>query len=165
MKYRIIAALLTLTILCSGCGILQPEDPHAIVFYYLEKEYRYGQSSSVIVPEQRDPTGQRRDLSYLMALYLMGPTDDEHCMPLPSGTRIHVKEEPGFVQLELSQAAASLSDSEFSLACACLSMTCFALTEAEEITITSAERTITLTRSALMLSDDFVTAPPTEETQ
>ena len=55
--------------------------------------------------------------------------------------------------IEISNTSALLTDSEFSLACACLSMTCMELTNAENVTITSGSRSLTLSRDNLLLND------------
>ena len=109
----------------------------------------------------KESYGQRRDLAYLMALYLMGPIDDNHETPLPPGTRIYSSENnDGIVQLELSEAARSLSDAEFSMAGACLALTCFEVSDCIRVNIVNGDRTLSLTEETLTMFDtptDYLT--------
>lgn len=163
---RAFICILIMGLLFSGCSLLEPRMMDPVTFYYLEKDYLYGEQSSVLAAEMREASGHRSDISYLMALYLMGPTEEEHMTPLPAGTRIYASEEEGGgIRLELSEASGKLSDSEYSLACACLAMTCFDISEAEKITVVSGERSITMNRNSLTLFDDRGEISTTEETQ
>ena len=162
---RIFAVLLVFLILC-GCSAQSQQSSNSITFYYLKQAYTFGQSGESIVAEQRDSSGMRRDLSYLMSMYLLGPVEEDHISPLPQGTRIQcTTKENERVQLELSEAARSLSDIEFSIACSCLSMTCFDITNTTEVTVINGERSITMTPDRLILTDDSSSNPITEETQ
>lgn len=163
---RFLIILLILCLTLSGCGIFSERITEPVTFYYLKAEYQFGQNSSVIVTEQREAAGHRDDLSYLLALYLMGPSEEEHVTPLPAGTRfIKLKQENAVVSMELSEASHALSDIDFSLACACIAMTCLDITDAKSVSITSADRTITMTRESLMLLDDSAANSVTEDTQ
>ena len=116
--------------------------------------------------ETRVISGQPRDLSYMMALYLMGPTAEEHIIPLPSGTRIHSSiQENGDIALILSEAALELSESELTLASACLAMTCFDITQTEKVVIQNGSRSISMTRENLLLVDSNAGNPTPEETK
>ena len=55
--------------------------------------------------------------------------------------------------IEIWYTSGLLSDAEFSLACACLSMTCMELVNAEKVTIVSGSRSLTLSRDNLLLND------------
>ena len=103
------------------------------------------------------------DLPYLLALYQMGPTGDEIRSPLPFGTRISVQIQEGHITLELSEAALSLSDIDYSLACACLTMTCLDASGAEDVTVQSGDRAKTMNRDSLTLMDTIENFEPTEE--
>lgn len=152
---RMIAIVLLLCLCFSGCAVLGERIKEPVTVYYLQKEFDYGDLGSVMAPEIRETYGERRDLSYLMALYLVGPTSEEHRMPIPSGTKItSTVQENGNIVLELSDAAQSMSESELTLACACLSMTCFDFTQSQKVTVQIGERSISMTRSSLLLSDN-----------
>lgn len=163
---RMMALLMLVCTLLTACGVQNTKNQNSLTFYYLEKEYSYNGNSSVIASEIRDASGHRRDLSYLMALYLMGPTEEEHTMPLPAGTRIYGSElDNGSIMLQLSDAANSLSDSEFTLACACLSLTCFDFSDAGSVCVQVGERSTTLSRDSLTLLDRSEEYPVVEEIQ
>ena len=127
-----------------------------VVFYYRREKFEYGIEDSVVVPEQRDVTGHKGDLSFLISLYLMGPLEEELESPFPTSTRlISVTPVVGALRIELSKLSDSFTDSQFTLACACLTLTCLELTNVQEVTITSGERSITMDRDALVLYDSI----------
>ncbi|MBO7251265.1 MAG: hypothetical protein J6V25_01430 [Oscillospiraceae bacterium] len=159
-----IAILLLICLIFTGCASDGSAKENQITFYYLRQQYQYGEPDGVIVQEHRDASGHRRDLNYLMALYLMGPTDESHRIPLPSGTRVYCNQLDSYtITLELSEAANVLSESEFTIACACLSLTCFNVTNAQKVTVVSGERTITMTRDTILLNDISMIHLPTED--
>ena len=161
---RFVAITLLLCFCLSGCKGLEARLKEPVTFYYLQKEYSYGGHGSILTSEIRETYGEHRGLDYLMALYLMGPTEEEHTMPVPSGTKIiSAVQENGAVVLVLSDAASVLSESELTLACACLSMTCFDFTDAKKVTLQVGERSISMTRSSLLLSDNNAENPIMEE--
>ena len=163
---RYICMVLILTLFLSGCAGMQEKKDDTVTFYYIRSEYRYGTDSDIIVGEERDYAGSRTSLSYLMAMYLMGPAEEELATPLPAGTRIHQSEiENGIVKLHLSNNADTLSPEEFTLACACLTLTCLDITDAKAVTVICSDRSLTMNRDALTLFDDFSAKEPTEETQ
>lgn len=163
---RFAATLLILSFFLGGCQLLVPRDNDPITFYYLQSDFSYGHDADVIVSEVRESAGHRRDLSYLMALYLMGPAEEEHLSPLPAGTRIFKTEEAdGMVKLHLSETALTLQPERYTLACACLALTCFDLTDAQSVTILCSDQSITISRNSLTLNDDSAANYATEETQ
>ena len=72
-------------------------------------------------------------------------------------------QEANALHVELSASLTMLTGTDLTLACACLARTCFGLTDAESVTITSDGLgfvSMTLTRESLLLVDD--TPIPTE---
>lgn len=162
---RLITVILFLCMLLPGCGTSSEHIKEPVTFYYLQSEYSYGTENGVIAAEEREASGHRRDLNYLLALYMMGPSSENLTSPVPRGTKILSVEQTGTdVQLYLSDTADTLTDAEFSLACACLTLTCLDLSSAEEITVTCGSRSVTMNYENLILFDSS-TAVPTEETQ
>ncbi|MEE0110748.1 MAG: hypothetical protein UEP57_07695 [Oscillospiraceae bacterium] len=160
---RCFCLFLILCLLLSGCGILGERIKEPVTFYYLRSEYQYGTQDAVISSEEREASGHLEDLSYLLALYLMGPADEELKSPLPHGTNIFSAEQSASViTLRLSDTAKTMTDTEFSLACACLSLTCLDLTDAKSVTIISGDRIVTMSRDTLTLYDS---SPAAEETK
>lgn len=156
---RFFSLILILSLSLSGCSIFGERFKEPVTFYYLRSEYQYFSQNGVIASEEREASGHRDDLSYLLALYLMGPADEELVSPLPRGTRIFKAEqaEDG-IHLHLSDTAATMDDTEFALACACLSMTCLDMTDSNSVTIDSGERSMTMLRDTLLLNDSRTTA-------
>lgn len=136
-----------------GCG---SDNSSNVLFYYCRSadEFQYFKEDGVIAPEKRDLTGHHNDLRYLVSLYLAGPLNEELITPFPKNTRlISVQVEENTVQIELSEQGSSLTDSAFSLACACLTLTCLDYTACTEVTIISGERTITMNSESIVLFD------------
>lgn len=164
MKRRFLCLIISLAMLLSGCGIWREQINQSVRFHYLCKNFQTD-LCCVIVSEEREASGHVGDLPYLLALYLMGPTDEEHAMPLPAGTKISVLEEDGQISLELSDVANSISDLDFSLACACLTMTASEITDADTVTIRCGDRENTWNPESFTLYDiNSETIPATEGT-
>lgn len=162
---RWIVFCLCICLFLSGCTLGINGDKDTVSFYYLQAKYQYYSENGVICPEQRDASGHHQDLPYLLAMYLMGPSEEELVSPLPRGTLIFGTERHGdSITIRLSDTSAVLSDMDFSLAGACLSLTCFDLTDAQSVTVTSGERSVTQTRDSVMIFDGSP-ASATEDTK
>ena len=160
---RILSCILITILLLSGCGTSAERIREPVTFYYMRENpetLRHGEN--LFVGEVREAAGHRQDLSYLMALYLIGPSTEGLRMPIPKGTRIsEITIEEETVLLTLPDTEKTMTDIEYALACTCLSQTCLELTDAKSVTITSGERSITMDRSTLVLTDHT----PTNETE
>ncbi len=155
------SVLLAVMLLLGGCA--QVKEP--VTFYYLQRQYLYGEENGVIVGEAREASGHREDLRYLLALYRMGPSGEELRSPLPAGTELMVLDQTDTaVHIVISDTSATLTDSKFSLACACLARTCLEITGCEEVTITSGSRSVTMSWDNLLLFDSS-TANLSEESK
>lgn len=162
---RTICLLAAICLFLSGCGFFGERIKEPVTFYYLCDKYQE-ELCCVIVSEEREASGHVGDLSYLLHLYLMGPSDDELVSPLPGSVRIlSVEKDGSHIRLELTDAAQNLSDISFSLACACLTMTCLDISGAENVTIQSGDRSITMNRESLALYDNSAETTPTEDTK
>ena len=161
MKRLLCLILIVAMLLClvPGCaeGVKEP-----VTFYYLRENPSRGLGPE-IAGEVREGSGHRDNLRYLLTFYLMGPADKELSSPLPRGTALHQLEQtPDSVTIGISDTSEALSDSRFSLACACLSMTCLELLSVKEATVVSGSRNITIRRDNLILTD--TTQPQKEDT-
>lgn len=162
------ATILSLVLSLWGCSFGRKNSEDHVTFYYCRAEYAYGTENGVIAAEDRDVTGHIGDLSYLLPLYMVGPLDEELIAPFPARTQlVSVELQKDKLLVELSDTARALADSQFTLACACLTMTCMELTNATEVVITSGERSVTMNLESLLLFDDITPSQttPTEETQ
>lgn len=158
---RIVAMILLMALLLCGCADKMREP---VTFYYVRDSFEVDMSQ-VIGTEQREASGHRDDLLYLLALYLMGPAEDSLVSPLPSYTTILSAEQmDSTVTVQLTDTTASMSDGQFTLACSCLTLTCLEITDAEYVTIISGNRSVTLGKDSLVLQD-LTTGAGTEEIQ
>ena len=152
---RVVSLILTACLLLSGCAFSGERMKDPVTFYYPRREFQYGAADGVIASEQREASGHRKDLDYLLALYLIGPTDETLYSPIPRGTRfLKIGQQDAAVTLELTDTAQSMTEAEFTLACACLTITCLSITNAQSVTVISGSRTVTMSRDNLTLYDN-----------
>ena len=161
---RLFSLLLPVCLLLSGCGrkgklLLEP-----VYLYYPKLEYGYGAADSVIDYESMDGTGHMGDYPALLGEYFYDPVDEALVNPFPSGTKLLSAVVRGTdFRIRLTQEAAALMDANFTLAAACLSMTCFELTDCESVTVIGGTNQVTILRDSWLLLDDFIPAEPTKE--
>lgn len=156
---RFVCLILLFSMLLSGCHVLQGRIKEPVTFYYVSQNYQENMGQ-VIVSEVREAAGHRYDLPYLLALYSMGPSDEKLTTLLPRNVTILPVEhsEDGLV-LSLLDEIHALPDADFTLAGACLAMTCMELIDVEQVTVVCADRSITLNRENLMLSSMIPNVP------
>ena len=160
MKARILLILAIVFLLLTGCSSPQREDT---IFYFCRspEQYRYFEEDGVIYSESRDLMNHRNDLRYMISLYLAGPMTEGVVSPFTKATRLISAElRNNAVYIELSGHNNILTDSEFSLACACLTLTCMDYMACEQVTITSGDRSITMNTQSILLYDTL----PQQET-
>lgn len=150
-----IAAGLCLLLLC-GCGRKGKPLFDPVYLYYPRTEYDYGSADSAITWEAMDGTGHMDDFEFLLSEYFAGPIDEGLVNPFPVGTTLLSArlEEDDFL-LEVSAEALTLPEYQFTLGCSCLSMTCFELAQAETVTVSCGEKSLTIRRNGMLLADDY----------
>ena len=163
-----LSLLLVLMLLFSACN--QSDSTDTVAFYYArDPRSQSVPSETFYTVENRRITTSNTNLRYLLSLYLQGPLGDGFVSPFPAGTRLvklDIHNDHLFIQL--SQEFAELSNIDLTLACACLSLTCFDLADANQVTIfTSATEDhpaveFTLTREDLLLTDAVTWKTPSE---
>lgn len=153
---RIITFILLLSWIPSlcGCGLFRNDDAESVSFYYMRSEFQYNTEENIIVAESRKVSGHIKDVNYVLSLYLMGPLDEALLSPFLPGTRLyHASQgEDGVISIILSSQD-NLTDSYFSLACACMALTCMNHFETDAVSISSGQRSIVMTRDSLLLQD------------
>ena len=136
---RLILCLAALSLLLCLAGCSDQEENNCN-FYYLRTSdtIRYGREDAIIAPVSRNISGQNADLSYLLQLYLEGPSEEGFRSPIPQGTYLlsTLWEEDTLI-LVFSREFSVLSNIELTLAGACLTATCHDLAGAERIQIRS----------------------------
>lgn len=161
MKRTYIIVLLFCLIL-SGCSNIGDHIKDPVTFYYIRSQTQYFDDNAVIVSEEREASGHKGDLSYLLAIYLMGPIQEDRLSPLPPGTKLYnVSTGQEEIEIRLSDLDDVLSDAEYALAGSCLAKTCFGLAEIDRVVVVSGERTVVLNRDSIYEFDNIPDA--TEE--
>ena len=135
---RLLSILLTGILMLSlvGCG-QEAQDPK-VSFYYPRAEFNYGASDGVMVPETHEVPGHIDDLRYLLALYLLGPSDQELRPAFPTDTiLVDVIQDEREITVILSSNVTALEGIDLTLACACFAETCFAISDVRQVHIES----------------------------
>ena len=152
---RHICLLLLFTIIFSLFACDSGEQ-NSVSFYYCRDaaQYQYFEDNAVVCAEQRDLQGHRDDLRYMVGLYLAGPMTEGLITPFSKSTKLlSVQKEEDQILIELSDHSKILTDSEFTLACAALTMTCMDFTECRKVSISSGGRSVTMNADSIILSD------------
>ncbi len=148
---RLIFLFLIFSLFLSGCSTGTERIKEPVTFYYVHENYQKDMEQ-VIVSEVREASGHKEDLSYLLALYSMGPSNENMKLPLPRSTKIVLTEHTDdCVTLNLSENALIITDADFTLASACIAMTCMELTGIPQVTVICGDRNITIQEDNLLL--------------
>jgi len=149
---RFVSLILLFSVLLSGCSSLGVRIKDPVTFYYIRNDYREDMGS-VVEAEVREASGHRYDLPYLLALYSMGPSDEELRSPIPGNITILPVEhsEDGLV-LSLLDDTHVMTDAEFTLASVCLALTCMDLIEVEQVTLVCGDRSVTINADNLLMN-------------
>ena len=153
---RLISLILIYGLFLSGCSMFGTRVKEPVTFYYIRSDYQETMQP-VIGSEIREAAGHRSDLPYLLALYSMGPSSEGLKSAFPKNIKIIPTEhtEKGIV-LSVSDELQEMTESEFTLACACLSLTCMELTGAEQITVVSGERKLAIRKDNLLTWENMI---------
>lgn len=160
---RLMYLILAFCLVLSGCTTTGERIKEPVTFYYVRDNYQKDMEPA-IDSEVREASGHKGDLAYLLALYSMGPATEALQSPLPRNTKIELLEhsEEGVV-LQLSNHAETMTDADFTLACACICLTCFELSGVPKVTVVCGETSITMQKDMLMLNT--ITPYQQEETK
>lgn len=165
---RLISAILVIVIslVFSGCTFATDDPEITTTLYYIRSEYQYYSTDNVIVGEQRVLVSKPDEMEPLLDLYLAGPLDDGLVSPLPrDASLIGIQEYSGLLEITISDTEKALSDSEFSLACVCISKTMMEDSDIIQITVISGERSMTVNRTNYLLADEIQASEASKEVQ
>lgn len=152
---RLICILLANCLMLSGCSLTRERIKEPVTFYYIQEDFQKDMEQ-LLASEFREASGHRDDLTYLLALYSMGPSSEDLKSPIPGNTMIiPTARTEDSIELSLSENALTLTDSEFTLAGACIALTCMGLINVQQVTIACGDRNITI-RDNLLLSNTSV---------
>ena len=157
---RIICFILVLTLLFVGGCSKKSKQNQGTPFYYCAASPSYSTNSCVILEEYRNDIPEV-SLLEILECYLAGPQSSDLTTPFPKGLVILSAEQDGdLLQLVVSMEMTGLSGLELTLACGCLTLTCLALTDAQQVQITpiygllDGQRSITMDKNILLLFDN-----------
>lgn len=159
---RLISFLLALLLCLTACDF--PTHQETVTFYYPRDPQRrnIAPTATFYAAEEREASIST-SLRYLLSLYLQGPLDDTTVSPFPTDTRlVDLDLHAGQLYIQLSQEFGQLNSIDLTIACTCLSLTCFDLAQVDRVTIiTSATEDhpaveITLSRQDLTLTDTVI---------
>ena len=141
--------------LLGGCS-----GKESALFYYCRDDYIYNSADGVITSEERDIAGHADDVELMVSLYLMGPLEKDLHSPFPADVKlISVDISDTTLILTISDVGYALSESEYTLACTCLALTCLEFTQCGSVTIVSGEKSITIDPAQLTLYDSALPVP------
>ena len=157
---KIIALLLCLSLLgCLWGCVKVPGTPDVPVqFYYPQASQKDALSSAggLVSFELRESAGNIGKYAYLTQLYLQGPVTETLRNPFPRGTTLKsLLIKNGIVYLVLSDAIASLSGTELTLACACLTRTIYEMTGFRVVNIQAETQLLGGSRKLIMNVKDL----------
>ena len=148
---RITAIFLLAALILCGCSS-KVNAP----FYYCRTDFQNNPVESIIDSEMRDVSGHEYQLDFLISLYLVGPSDTDFINPFPADVQLlKTTIEANHLTIFLTDMD-KLSDSRFTVASACMALTCFDISSYDTITINSGTRSITLDPSILTLCDNSI---------
>lgn len=132
MKLLCLLLSISLFLLC-GCGntkeILDP-----VTVFYCSDTVSFQSTTSVFDSEVRDYSVGGGNLRDFLNVYLSGPDADALYSPFPTGSWIvSLTEENHTINLYLNNQFSRLAPNELTVACTCLAMTVFGLTESETV--------------------------------
>lgn len=146
-----------------GCTNQAENFKNPVDVFYCTSPIKYNSLEGVFAREQRDFSGWNGNLQGFLNEYVTGPTSNGLTSPFPLGALIlTLEQEDTAISLLLNFHFSRLSPNELTLACACLSLTLFQLTNAERVSFhidgANEDRAIiTMTRENLSLMDAIET--------
>ena len=152
---RVICMMLLVCLCLSGCSMTGDRMKEPVTFYYVRENYRK-EMNQVIDSELREAAGHKDDLPYLLALYSMGPSKEDLMCPFPRNTRIiPVTRTENSIELSLTDSVLTLTEADFTLAGACIAMTCMELMDVQEVSVVCGDRKISIKKDNLLLYSDM----------
>ena len=138
---RLFSLLISLSILLSLAACGEP-DENKYTFYYLRPQsaIQYGQQDQLVVPVTQEISPDSMLPEELLRLYMTGPMDEGCVSPFPKGTYLlTILPREDMLVIVVSREFSSLEGIHLTLAGACLTATCHALSGYERIQVRSGE--------------------------
>lgn len=131
---RVLAVILVLCMVLSGCGGTKNDGGSQVEFYYAVRSAETLGSAQTIGVERR--MTHATSLMSVLELYFRGPSEERLISPFPAGTEVvSLLEQNGTPELVLSSQFFSLRAVELSIATGCLAKTICGYTGAQSVII------------------------------
>lgn len=170
---RLLSGFLCFLLCCSLLGCRQEEEApilEPVEFFYPRSAFSYTDTETIVGSEQREASGHKEDLSYLLDQYFRGPHSESLSQPFPDGCHLvstSVRSNNTIV-LVITDAFSTLTGMELSIACVCLAKTATALTGYPTVIIRAKSQFLDGKRSIIIrdgdpvLYDDYIAPTHTE---
>lgn len=151
-----------LVLICfTGCTAQKQVSADSVTVYYMRENPVYGSPDGVIAPSYLDAMGRKRDIPFLLNLYLQKTPEEGLVSTFPAGvTLISYKLEGLTATIVLSDQIADLSGMDLTIALSCFTKTVMSLTNCEEVILSAwtkdldGQSFITLNKDSYLLLDD-----------
>ena len=161
MMKRLLAFMLCIVLLCSGCAGGKNAAEEILLYYMAEDISLTG--GDVLRTEVYQPDGEA-DIDALAAQYFSGPTEEGIVSPFPRDTVLRsYRVSDGCLQLTLSKALANLSKADLSLALTCIAKTFLQLDAIESVEIFAHESLLNGQNSVKIRENQLLTKDNTAE--
>lgn len=161
MRYVAFLLLFLFPLSLAACVPSVPDPEVPANFYYRRTEPDYDTVDGMIAPERRDIAGIEDDLKAMLQSYFDGPENSGLSSPFPKNLTVeHVWKQDTGLLLDLSPEFQTMSGIDLTIACACISMTCFDLTQVETIRfrvpgqLLNGQNVLSISRDSLHLYDN-----------
>ena len=172
---RILCMTMAAVLLLSGCAFSRNQSIDPVSFYYLRQhtsadDYDLFFSDGAIGAEEREISGRRDDLDYLLALYMQGPKETGLQFPFPVGSKIlktHMEDKK--LTIIMNAISSRFNEMDVTISCACIAKTCMELVNVAEVTVEAHAPdnrvlfTRTFTKDNLILEDTYTLPPESTE--
>lgn len=167
-RFALIILFPTLIISLFGCGkSAEPELILPIALYYHNDLDDKDNFNEVFVSEIREGADWQNDHMLLLNNYFLGPESDNLINPFPTDlTVVSLSNNGNTTNIVLSDQITKLTGMDLTMACSCLSLTLFELTQCDFVEIAAEDNliadqeVIVIGRESLLMSDEVIL--PTE---
>lgn len=127
---KILICLLLFVLLCTmvSCAF-DTKQQGRITFYYIQNPEDFDGNSAIVVPFYPPTNDKNKELAEILATYIKGPSNNSCSTPFPDGTEIEeIIVSRSTAEITLNSQFATITDVDFTVACACLTKTVIGLT-------------------------------------
>ena len=141
---KIIAVVLLLCLILTGCAGEDRRYITALKFYYPLQTADYTMGAAYLQPELREGGGLDKSLSNILNLYLQGPHDKEiYQMPFHHNAQVvSITRSSSMLDITLTANFGTYSGTDLTIACACITMTCLELADVQTVRIRAKDATL-----------------------